>query len=88
MEQHPSGDDLLELIPKERLPSTLESFGLAERRDDKIPLYKLVREPSNLNEIDWENHHRFAILRDNGTIICIANNSYTWCSERLSLCAL
>lgn len=41
-----------------------------------LPLYKILREPTHLNEFDWKKYGNFAIWRDNGSILVIAHHDF------------
>lgn len=66
-------NDLLELISKDKMSPMQKSCRNKFAR--KIPMYKLLREPSHLDEIEWPLHRKMAIWRENGTIICM-DSSY------------
>jgi hypothetical protein len=40
------------------------------------PLYRFAREPTQLYDIDWDNHRNCTIWRDNGTVICVGHWFY------------
>jgi hypothetical protein len=60
--------DLFQLIPENDIWRPVQTFGEA-LYPLKLPLYKLRREPSRLDEIDWKKYDEFGIWRDNRTII-------------------
>ena len=78
MEHHQQQNGLLELIPDEQLSSQQKAFHSVKRRQgrDFPHLYKLLREPGNLEDIEKESDHQIAIWCDNETVICIGENSY------------
>ncbi|GAX14188.1 hypothetical protein FisN_20Hu189 [Fistulifera solaris] len=74
--------DLLKLIPENK------TWGRVLVRDFrravyplKLPLYKLRREPSRLDEIDWKKYGEFGIWRDNRTVIRFAD-----CDDNFEAC--
>ncbi len=38
-----------------------------------MPMFRLLREPTRLEEIDWEAHREIVLWRDNKTVICVCN---------------
>lgn len=85
MEQHRQIDDILELIPEEHWTSEQEEFHYTVYHfPDRLPLYKFKREPTYLEELDWDR--KFAIWLDNGNLICIGNNAFMqYWGQNLSL---
>jgi hypothetical protein len=61
---------LLELIPDALLTEEQEECR-PHGYDTHLPVYKLTREPANLEEIDWDSLNDMVIWRDNGTAILI-----------------
>ena len=45
-------------------------------------MYKMLREPTHLNEFDWYKLRSFAIWRKNGTVICISRKRLTRYPEK------
>jgi hypothetical protein len=72
METASTQDDLLELIPWERVTLRQKQFQVVKKRN---PLYRLTREPASLEDFDWKKRLRaVAIWRENGTLIWIRND--------------
>jgi hypothetical protein len=80
--------EFLELIPKERLSNEQRAFRDKETHEFGIPIYKLVREPSALDEILPEICHCMSIWRENGTIICFSASADMLYQERKLFFAL
>ncbi|GAX12888.1 hypothetical protein FisN_11Hu313 [Fistulifera solaris] len=73
--------DVLELIPENRKTPPQKVFRRWRYGDD-VPLYRLRRELTHLDDIDWEKYREFAIWRDNGTVICICEGAFdSFCYE-------
>ncbi|GAX16378.1 hypothetical protein FisN_10Hh407 [Fistulifera solaris] len=62
---------LLELIPREGL-FTQKGFKLGYRAD-YLPMFRLLREPTHLEEFDWVTNRDIVIWRDNETVICVCD---------------
>lgn len=80
MEEKQKETDILELIPRRRLSLKKGTFQ-PENRRHVWPIYKLLWEPSNLDEFDWRKHlHPYpnsfnllgiSIWRENKTLTCV-----------------
>ncbi len=66
---------MLELIPENQKTPQQKIFRRWRYGND-VPLYRLTRELSSLDEIDWEKYGEFAIWRDNGTVICVCKYAF------------
>ncbi len=76
-EQMMQEDPLLQLIPKEHLSSEQKSFRPTENKDgNDLQMYKMIREPTHLNDLDWKSYSKAATWRDNNTFICVCENDY------------
>jgi hypothetical protein len=68
-------DDLLELIPRERLsPEQLAAIPRLWRRPSEMPVYRLRQELRSLDEVNWKKYEKSLIWRDNGTLTCIGED--------------
>jgi hypothetical protein len=77
--------DILELIPNERMSVEQKAFQPATRERFSgpfLPMYKLRREPRHLNDFPSEDSLRIAIWRDNGTLLTVCNNLYAQYEEK------
>lgn len=81
MKQMKKDEPLLELIPKERLSAKQKAFR-PDKRKDTLPMYRLLREPTHLDEFDWKKHRNIAIWRENRTLICIGHSARRQSGER------
>lgn len=72
---------LLQLISRDRLSSQQKAF-LQKKSSKRLPVYKLLREPTHFDEFDWKKRRRIAICRENGTVICVSHGFFEPCSER------
>jgi hypothetical protein len=67
-EQMMQEDSLLQLIPIEHLSLEQKSFRPTEKKDgNDLPMYKMIRELTHLNDLDWKSYSKVAIWRDNNT---------------------
>ncbi|GAX17698.1 hypothetical protein FisN_10Lu417 [Fistulifera solaris] len=75
--------EILEFIPSDKVPEQLEAFRLfVHRREEDVPLYKFLREPTHLHDVDWENYGNLCIWRDNETVVCVGSRLYGQYEER------
>jgi hypothetical protein len=68
--------DFLELIPDEELSSEQKDSHTVRGRD-KLPMYKLLREPSSLDDFDWNILQGITIWCSNRTVICVSESAYS-----------
>ncbi len=61
---------LFELIPPDEMSPEQRAF--RRNPESNLPLYRLLREPTDLNEFDWEKDDSILIWRDNQTILCLS----------------
>ena len=74
-------DDILELIPNDKLSAEQKAFRLNEG-EEGFPIYKMLREPSCINDFDLEKESKISIRLDNGTLICIGSMAFAQYDER------
>lgn len=72
---HKMNRPLLERIPDERLTRQQENCR-PYRHKVYLPIYKLTREPTSLDEFEWETYHDVVIWRENGTAILICKKAH------------
>lgn len=70
MEPRKKDGPLLELIPKGQLSARQKALLPAKYRG-RLPMHRWLREPTHLDDIDWESYGNVAIWFDNGTIMCL-----------------
>lgn len=74
--QHPQRDSLLlERIPMQRLSSEQQKLLPIQFGAVHVPICRFSREPTHLEELDWETYSKVYIWRENQTVICISDNS-------------
>ncbi|GAX17685.1 hypothetical protein FisN_10Lh383 [Fistulifera solaris] len=71
---------LLQIIPQDALSPEQRAF--CRNPDIDLPLYRLLREPTHLDDFDWENEYDRAIWRDNQTIIYLSFSTIRKYDER------
>jgi hypothetical protein len=74
--------NFLERIPDEELSSEQKAFQPVRERV-KLPMYKLLREPSSLDDFDWDEFQDIVIWCSNRTSICISKSAYTRFREHI-----
>lgn len=79
MEKQKDDEQLLELIPK--LSAKQKAFR-PNKRKDTMPMYKLLREPTHFDDMDWKKYRNIAIWRDNHTLICVGPSARRQNGER------
>jgi hypothetical protein len=64
-------DSMLELIPESQMSARQKAFRVESYTgaDRYLPMYKLLLEPSHLEDINWEFYGELSIWRENGTVI-------------------
>ncbi|GAX13125.1 hypothetical protein FisN_17Hu054 [Fistulifera solaris] len=70
---------LLQLIPRDRLSRQQKALLPRER---SLPIYKLLREPTDHNEFDWKNLGTLAIWRENRTVIFVSDEIFEPMNQR------
>ncbi|GAX26673.1 hypothetical protein FisN_2Hu387 [Fistulifera solaris] len=60
---------LLELISKENMTPRQKALLPAIYRG-RLPMYRLLREPTHLDEFDWENNQNAMLWFENGSLLC------------------
>jgi hypothetical protein len=60
---------LLELIPKEQMTPRQQAL-LPAIYGGRLPMYKLLREPSHLDDFDWEKNQNAIVWFENETMFC------------------
>lgn len=76
----------LELIPPDQLSA--QQKALLQPSDPQrkpLPLYRLLREPTYLQDIDWYQYRDFCIYRENGTTISLCHDRDFYPPTRRSL---
>ncbi|GAX17708.1 hypothetical protein FisN_10Lh404 [Fistulifera solaris] len=83
--QQVNEDDILQLIPTNELSPRQQELRL-EYLNESEPIYRFVREPISLNDVDWgknrtgpnwwQHNRPFAIWRDNETLINLWYHHY------------
>ena len=66
---------LLEFIPRNRLSRRQKALRPARCRDE-LSMYKMLREPTRLDEFDWDEYHGIAIWREKGSLIFISHEDF------------
>lgn len=91
MENHRKEDDeLLQLIPNERLSSKQKAFRPAtvrpERYEKGLPMYKLLGELQHLDDVDWTKYRNIALWRENETIISVCEFQFEHYTKERTVC--
>ncbi|GAX16380.1 hypothetical protein FisN_10Hh404 [Fistulifera solaris] len=73
--QQQKKDGLLELLPRDKLSKRQKELHRA-LLNGYTPTYRFLREPTRLDEFDWENYRYHAIWRENETFICVIYGPY------------
>jgi hypothetical protein len=85
MNKERKANDILELIPNNKLSSEQKSFR-ASKDKETFPFYKLIREPLDFDDLGLQKDSKLIIWRENGTLICIGACSFRKYEERKLFC--
>jgi hypothetical protein len=72
-------NEFLELIPNALLTKQQKAFlpiGYFPIYMKNVPTYKLRRDPTRFDDIDWESYHPATIWRNNRTMICAVGEQF------------
>ena len=78
---------LLELLRPEQLSPRQKALRPAPFLED-LPMYKLLREPTSLDEFDWKKLGGTALWRENGSVILICHERFNPFWDRFAYVAL
>ena len=65
---------LFQLVPLEDFSLQQKAFR-SKTYGGNWPMYRLLREPTQLEEFDWVKYGKISIWRDNGSLICVGENA-------------
>lgn len=68
-------EPVLERIPQEQLTARQTALLPIQMGGVFIPIYRFLRDPTHLEELDWKSFEKLYIWRENQTVICLSNHT-------------
>lgn len=66
--------DVMERIPPQQLSRRQKALLPIQYGAVHVPICQFRREPTHLEELDWENYPQVFIWRENQTVVCLSDN--------------